>query len=133
MECKRSKDQHVKPRECPELISKEDKELAEKEGWRQCPKKGCQNLISKNGGCRVIECEYGTHFCFDCGGLVRLNERDDPSGYILCACHDSHPEDFIGPADTTNERERSDMEWMDEMERPIHRDLDNGGQNDLHH
>lgn len=78
MECKAAKDKHVKSGECPDLISKEDKELAEKAGWKQCPNKRCQKLIEKAGGCRFMECECGTAFCYECGHMYDLEDKPCP-------------------------------------------------------
>lgn len=78
VECKAGKHKHVKSGECPDLISKEDKELAEKEGWKQCPNKRCQKLIELAGGCRLMECECGVAFCFECGHMLDLEDMQCP-------------------------------------------------------
>lgn len=65
--CKAAKDKHTKPRQCPELISEEDKELAKRKGYRQCPNERCQSLIERTGGCERITCKCGTDFCYNCG------------------------------------------------------------------
>lgn len=77
-ECKAGKDKHVKLGECPELITKEDKELAEKEGWKQCPNKRCQKLIEMAEGCREMTCECGTVFCYECGHTIDLKDGKCP-------------------------------------------------------
>lgn len=78
VECKAGKDKHVKSGECPDLITKEDKELAEKEGWKQCPNKRCQKLIELTEGCRAMRCECGTTFCFECGHTMDLEDGKCP-------------------------------------------------------
>lgn len=71
VECKAAKDKHVQPLlECPDLITEEDKELAKKEGWKQCPNKRCQRLIERPEGCQFMICACGTYFCYDCGSQV---------------------------------------------------------------
>lgn len=69
VKCKGPKDQHVKPDECPDLISKEDKELVKKKGWKQCPNKKCRKVIARSKGCPLMTCECGTAFCYKCGGM----------------------------------------------------------------
>lgn len=83
VECKAAKDKHINPHECPDLISKEDKKLAEKEGWRQCPNKRCQKMLEKGDGCETMICVCGTKFCFDCG-IVMNNQGGK------CACGKFH-------------------------------------------
>jgi hypothetical protein len=61
--------------------------LAQKEGWRQCPR--CKNMIAKNDDdCKFVRCKCGAGFCFDCGAQYKSlvatdnNEHGEPS----CTC-----------------------------------------------
>ncbi len=61
--------------------------LAQKNGWRQCPR--CKNMVDKNlDDCKFVKCKCGCGFCFDCGepykSLVgtETNEHGEPS----CQC-----------------------------------------------
>lgn len=62
--------------ECPERISKMDKELMVKAGWKPCPR--CAHMIERSDGCDHMECHCGQHFCYTCGRLL--------DGAIPCNC-----------------------------------------------
>lgn len=40
-------------------------EVAQKEGWRRCPK--CKFFVEKTAGCLHITCRCGYEFCYGCG------------------------------------------------------------------
>ncbi|RYP14428.1 hypothetical protein DL765_006371 [Monosporascus sp. GIB2] len=86
-ECKGDKDLHPTPEQHPDLISKEDRELAEKEGWKQCPNRKCRKMIERTEGCDHMECECGTHFCYQCGR--HLGGRDVTE--MACNCRGQNP------------------------------------------
>ena len=80
MNCRQARAHHISNHEdidaCPELISKEDKELADGEKWKQCP--GCRNLVEKEDRCSHMNCDCGAEFCYECG--QEFNE-DNSCGY----------------------------------------------------
>ncbi|RYP85303.1 hypothetical protein DL770_005049 [Monosporascus sp. CRB-9-2] len=86
-ECKGDKDLHPTPEQHPDLISKEDRELAEKEGWKQCPNQKCRKMIERTEGCDHMKCECGTHFCYQCGR--HLDDRDVTE--MACNCQGQNP------------------------------------------
>ncbi|RYO87783.1 hypothetical protein DL762_004073 [Monosporascus cannonballus] len=86
-ECKGDKDLHPTPEQHPDLISKEDRELAEKEGWKQCPNRKCRKMIERTEGCDHMKCECGTHFCYQCGR--HLGGRDVTE--MACNCRGQNP------------------------------------------
>lgn len=86
-ECKQGRSQHTTLQGnkdiCPEIISKEDKELADQKKWKQCP--GCRILVEKNDGCDHMSCECGTEFCYRCGTEYATDHS--------CACFTAPDED----------------------------------------
>ena len=71
-QCKGAYLNHPTPDVHPELISKEDKELAEREGYKQCPNSKCRKLLERIDGCDHMTCDCGTHFCYRCGPESQL-------------------------------------------------------------
>ncbi|KAK5086370.1 hypothetical protein LTR05_003538 [Lithohypha guttulata] len=61
----------------PERLAKLDRELMDKEGWKECPQ--CKNMIEKSDGCDHMICECGQEFCYQCGRSY--------TGGLPCNCH----------------------------------------------
>lgn len=87
-----------------DIVSKEDRELANSEKWKQCP--GCKNLVERSEGCNNMMCECDTEFCYDCGVEFSPDHRcgcetiPDPDGY-----HHRRGEMPAGLADDVNPRD----------------------------
>ena len=43
-------------------------ELAQREGWKDCPR--CKFYIERSEGCNHLTCTCGTHFCYLCGVVL---------------------------------------------------------------
>ena len=43
-------------------------ELAQREGWKDCPR--CKLYIERSEGCNHLTCTCGTHFCYLCGVVL---------------------------------------------------------------
>ena len=70
--CKCPSLQHGMPGLCPAFIDKETQELAEKEGWKICPRPGCNSMIERTEGCDTMDCPAcKTSFCYRCGSIVQ--------------------------------------------------------------
>ncbi len=65
--CKGDQNLHPSPDQHPDPMSKEDRELSVKQGWKQCPNSGCRKMIERSEGCDSMKCECGTYFCYRCG------------------------------------------------------------------
>ena len=82
IQCKVAYLDHPTPDVHPELISKEDKELAEREGYKQCPNSKCRKLLERIDGCDHMTCVCGTHFCYRCGRSLNYGSVDG----MACNC-----------------------------------------------
>lgn len=71
VECKAPASDHPMPQMHPKMLAKLDEELAEKEGWKQCP--GCKNIVERIEGCDFMTCQCGHAFCYRCGGTLMNN------------------------------------------------------------
>ena len=66
------------------MISQEDKELAEQEGWKLCPNTKCGKLVERIDGCNSMICPCGTNFCYGCGQEIKYG--------MPCGCNGEQPE-----------------------------------------
>lgn len=88
-ECKGARDAHTTPGEHPSMVSKEDLELGEKQGWKQCPNRKCQMLVERVEGCDHMTCKCLTEFCYECGD--RLEPEADGVQGMACNCNGQNP------------------------------------------
>lgn len=93
LRCNGPKDLHTKPLQCPEIISKEDRELVEREGWKQCPRLKCRKVVARSEGCDHMECVCGTEFCYRCGR--ELNPDEDGITGMACNCDGQNEVFFV--------------------------------------
>ena len=103
IQCKGAFPAHSSPTSHPELISKEDKELAEREGYKQCPNSKCRKLLERIDGCDHVTCVCGTNFCYHCGRSLDYGSVEG----MACNCQGQN-------------------QWMDGMQQW----QDGGGEND---
>lgn len=88
IECKGDKDLHPSPDQHLDLLSKEDRELSEKQGWKQCPNPSCRKMIERIDGCDHMRCQCGTNFCYRCGRpLTHSGNLTD----LACNCEGQNP------------------------------------------
>ena len=70
--CKCPESQHDDFDDCPEVVSDQNRELAQKEGWRICPRPACSSMIERTEGCDTIDCPAcKITFCYRCGEVVQ--------------------------------------------------------------
>jgi len=69
--CKCPSLQHPMPGVCPTFVDKETQELADQEGWKMCPRPGCNSMIERTGGCDTVDCPIcKTTFCYRCSSII---------------------------------------------------------------
>lgn len=85
IECRASRSDHITPDKHPGIISAENQELAEDQGWQQCPNPRCRAIFAKTDGCDHITCtECRTDFCYECGGKLFGAADRDPGASCTC-------------------------------------------------
>ena len=111
VQCKGAKDLHPTPDEHPDIFTKENRDLSDQQGWKQCPNPNCHHIIEKLDGCDHMECDCGTHFCYRCGRP--LEEAGGEIDGLACNCSGQNPwveqlqqdEDPDAPHDSDDDRE----------------------------
>ena len=72
--------QHPMPGVCPTFLDTENQALADREGWKMCPRSGCRTMIERSEGCDTMECPTcKTEFCYRCRETLR--------GGVPCNCN----------------------------------------------
>ena len=99
--CGGNPDDHTTQDSCPDLLSPEDRALANASGFKHCPT--CRTLIERIDGCNHMQCnQCRTNFCFQCGS-VRTGRRGD------CGCSQSPGRDREGRPGDRGYREFGDI------------------------
>ena len=116
IQCKGAYLDHPTADDHPELISKEDKELAEREGYKQCPNPKCRNLLERIDGCDHMTCDCGTNFCYRCGRSLDY----DSVGGMACNCQGQNPwvdgvQQWQNGGDSDHEDGENDEDEEDEI------------------
>ena len=121
IQCKGAYLDHPTPDVHPELISREDKELAEREGYKQCPNSKCRKLLERIDGCDHMTCDCGNHFCYRCGRSLNYGSVDG----MACNCQgqnqwiDSVQQWQNGGGDREEDDDESDEDGDEEDEDEV--------------
>ena len=86
--CKGDKNLHPTPDQHPDIMTKENRDLSNEQGWKECPNPNCHRVIERSDGCDHMRCGCGTHFCYRCGRV--LAGTGDVAG-LACNCGGQNP------------------------------------------